>query len=147
MPEDRVTIVRTGPDPELLTKGPDKAEHLRGFKHLAVYIGVMGPQDGVDIAIRAAAHLKHELVPQGHRRSPSSGRATASRSSRAWRPASRSRTSSTSPDGPPTTLVAELMSTASVGLSPDPKNPLNDVSTMNKTMEYMAFELPSWRST
>ena len=34
------------------------------------------------------------------------------------------------------------MSTADVGLSPDPKNPLNDVSTMNKTMEYMAFELP-----
>jgi glycosyltransferase involved in cell wall biosynthesis len=29
-----------------------------------------------------------------------------------------------------------------VGLSPDPKNPLNDLSTMNKTMEYMAFELP-----
>ena len=25
---------------------------------------------------------------------------------------------------------------------PDPKNPLNDVSTMNKTMEYMAYELP-----
>ena len=34
------------------------------------------------------------------------------------------------------------MSTADIGLSPDPKNPLNDVSTMNKTMEYMAFELP-----
>ena len=29
-----------------------------------------------------------------------------------------------------------------MGLSPDPKNPLNDLSTMNKTMEYMAFELP-----
>jgi glycosyltransferase involved in cell wall biosynthesis len=34
------------------------------------------------------------------------------------------------------------MSTADTGLSPDPKNPLNDVSTMNKTMEYMAFGLP-----
>jgi glycosyltransferase involved in cell wall biosynthesis len=34
------------------------------------------------------------------------------------------------------------MSTAHAGLSPDPKNPLNDVSTMNKTMEYMAFGLP-----
>jgi glycosyltransferase involved in cell wall biosynthesis len=34
------------------------------------------------------------------------------------------------------------MSTADIGLSPDPMNPLNDVSTMNKTMEYMAFELP-----
>jgi len=27
-------------------------------------------------------------------------------------------------------------------LSPDPCNPLNDVSTMNKTLEYMAFGLP-----
>ena len=42
----------------------------------------------------------------------------------------------------PDELVGRIMSTADVGLSPDPKNPLNDVSTMNKTMEYMAFELP-----
>jgi len=42
----------------------------------------------------------------------------------------------------PDALVTEVMSTADIGLSPDPKNPLNDVSTMNKTMEYMAFELP-----
>ena len=42
----------------------------------------------------------------------------------------------------PDELVAQIMSTADVGLSADPKNPLNDVSTMNKTMEYMAFELP-----
>jgi glycosyltransferase involved in cell wall biosynthesis len=42
----------------------------------------------------------------------------------------------------PDEFVARILSTADVGLSPDPKNPLNDVSTMNKTMEYMAFELP-----
>ena len=42
----------------------------------------------------------------------------------------------------PDELVTRILSTADVGLSPDPKNPLNDVSTMNKTMEYMAFELP-----
>ncbi len=35
-----------------------------------------------------------------------------------------------------------MLSTADIGLSPDPKNPLNDVSTMNKTMEYMSFGLP-----
>jgi glycosyltransferase involved in cell wall biosynthesis len=29
-----------------------------------------------------------------------------------------------------------------VCLSPDPKNPLNDVSTMNKVMEYMAMGKP-----
>jgi glycosyltransferase involved in cell wall biosynthesis len=42
----------------------------------------------------------------------------------------------------PDDLVARILSTADLGLSPDPKNALNDVSTMNKTMEYMAYELP-----
>ena len=42
----------------------------------------------------------------------------------------------------PDKLVARILSTADLGLSPDPKNPLNDLSTMNKSMEYMAFELP-----
>ena len=42
----------------------------------------------------------------------------------------------------PDETVAEVLSTADIGLSPDPKNPLNDLSTMNKTMEYMAFGLP-----
>ena len=39
-------------------------------------------------------------------------------------------------------MVAEYLSSADVGLSPDPKSPLNDVSTMNKTMEYMTYALP-----
>ena len=47
-----------------------------------------------------------------------------------------------SPAGFPTTSSTSVLSTADVGLSPDPKNPLNDVSTMNKTLEYMAFGLP-----
>jgi glycosyltransferase involved in cell wall biosynthesis len=38
--------------------------------------------------------------------------------------------------------ISRYLSTASVGLSPDPLSPLNDVSTMNKTMEYLAFGLP-----
>jgi glycosyltransferase involved in cell wall biosynthesis len=42
----------------------------------------------------------------------------------------------------PDAYVADVLSTADVGLSPDPLNPLNDLSTMNKTMEYMAFALP-----
>jgi len=42
----------------------------------------------------------------------------------------------------PDETVTAVLSTADVGLSPDPLNPLNDVSTMNKTMEYMSFGLP-----
>jgi hypothetical protein len=39
--------------------------------------------------------------------------------------------------------IADELSLATVGLCPDLKSPLNDVSTMNKTMEYMAYALPS----
>src|SRR5262249_32730038 len=107
----------------------------------AAYIGVMGPQDGVDIVVRAAGIVVHdmrrkdiaftligagdcfddlvklrdELGLNGH--VEFTGRV-------------------------PDDVVKGLLSTADVGLSPDPKNPLNDVSTMNKTMEYMSFELP-----
>jgi glycosyltransferase involved in cell wall biosynthesis len=138
---DDVTVVRTGPDPDKLRRGPADPAQKRDRKYLAAYIGVMGPQDGVDIVVRAAdivirelgrddiaftligkgdcfaelVALRDELGLAGH--VEFTGRA-------------------------PDELVVRIMSTADVGLSPDPKNPLNDLSTMNKTMEYMAFELP-----
>jgi glycosyltransferase involved in cell wall biosynthesis len=42
----------------------------------------------------------------------------------------------------PDEFVQRCLSTADVCLSPDPKNPLNDVSTMNKVLEYMAMGRP-----
>ena len=59
-PQD-VTIVRTGPDPDKLKRGPAEPELRRGHTYLAAYIGVMGPQDGVDIVIRAADIVVSEL--------------------------------------------------------------------------------------
>lgn len=138
---DDVTVVRTGPDLRRLRPGEADPELRRGRRFLVAYIGVMGPQDGVDIVVRAAGivvnqlgrddiaftligsgdcfddlvALRDELGLAGH--VEFTGRA-------------------------PDELVVRIMSTADAGLSPDPKNPLNDVSTMNKTMEYMAFGLP-----
>ena len=101
----------------------------------------MGPQDGVDIAIRAAAHLKHELSRKDIGITLiGSGDCFEELKTLAASLAVEDLVHFTG--RAPDALVAELMSTADVGLSPDPKNPLNDVSTMNKTMEYMAFELP-----
>lgn len=138
---DGVTVVRTGPDPELLKAADEVRAHRRGFKHLVVYIGVMGPQDGVDYAVRAVAHLKHEL-----RRDDIAATFIGSGDcldelrllADDLDVADVVHFTGRAPDS----LVKELMSTAVLGLSPDPKNPLNDVSTMNKTMEYMAFGLP-----
>ena len=136
-----VTVVRTGPDPGKLKRGAAEPELRRGRRFLAAYIGVMGPQDGVDIVVRAAGVVVHEmgrldiaftLIGSGDcfdelvaLRDELDLRGHVDFTGRI-----------------PDDQVKKILSTADVGLSPDPKNPLNDVSTMNKTMEYMAFELP-----
>jgi len=56
-----VTVVRTGPDPDKLKRGEPDPGLRRGHTHLAAYIGVMGPQDGVDIVIRAADVVVREM--------------------------------------------------------------------------------------
>jgi glycosyltransferase involved in cell wall biosynthesis len=136
-----VTVVRTGPDPGRLVRGEAKPELRRGRRYVAAYIGVMGPQDGVDIVVRAADVVVHQL----HRDDIAFtliGKGDCFDELVALRDqldlAGHVEFTGRAPDS----LVAEIMSTADVGLSPDPKNPLNDVSTMNKTMEYMAYELP-----
>jgi glycosyltransferase involved in cell wall biosynthesis len=140
-PADKVTVVRTGPDPERLRRGQAHPELRRGRRFLATYIGVMGPQDGVDIVVRAAEIVIHELgrddiaftlIGSGD----CFDDLVALRDELGL--AGHVEFTGRIPDE----QVAQIMSTADVGLSPDPKNPLNDVSTMNKTMEYMAFELP-----
>jgi len=136
-----VTVVRTGPDPQRLRRGEARPELRRGRRFLAAYIGVMGPQDGVDIIVRAASILVHELGREDIAFTLI-GSGDCFRDLVALRDelglAGHVEFTGRAPDE----LVSCILSTADVGLSPDPKNPLNDVSTMNKTLEYMAFELP-----
>ena len=136
-----VTVVRTGPDPERLRPRRPVPELRRGRRHLVAYIGVMGPQDGVELAVRAAAHVVHDL-----RRDDVSfifmGTGDCHGELVALRDALRLEDHLELPGRVPDETVIDVLSTADVGLSPDPKNPLNDVSTMNKTLEYMAFGVP-----
>jgi glycosyltransferase involved in cell wall biosynthesis len=140
-PPTDVTVVRSGPDPERLRRGPAHPELRRGRRFLAAYIGVMGPQDGVDIVVRAAGIVVHQLG-RGDIAFTLIGKGDCFDELVALRDelglAGHVEFTGRAPDD----LVARILSTADVGLSPDPRNPLNDVSTMNKTMEYMAFELP-----
>ncbi len=140
-PATDVTVVRTGPDPEQLRRGQPHPELRRGRRFLAAYIGVMGPQDGVDIVVRAADIVVHQLG-RDDIAFTLIGSGDCFNDLVAMRDelglADHVEFTGRAPDE----LVAQIMSTADLGLSPDPKNPLNDGSTLNKTMEYMAFELP-----
>jgi glycosyltransferase involved in cell wall biosynthesis len=139
-PQD-VTVVRTGPDPDKLKRGPQDPELRRGRRFLAAYIGVMGPQDGVDIVVRAADIVVHEMGREDIAFTLI-GKGDCYDELVALRDELQLNGHVEFTGRAPDDLVKKVMSTADLGLSPDPKNPLNDLSTMNKTMEYMAFELP-----
>jgi glycosyltransferase involved in cell wall biosynthesis len=136
-----VTVVRTGPDPDRLRRRAAVPELRRGRQHLVAYIGVMGPQDGVDLAVRAAAHVVHELGREDVTFTFMGG-GDSWEELLALRDELGLQDYLELPGRVPDATVLDVLSTAAVGLSPDPKNALNDVSTMNKTMEYMAFGLP-----
>ena len=140
-PDEHVSVVRTGPDPERLRRREPVPHLRRGRRHLVAYLGVMCPQDGVDLALGAADvvvnHLGRDDVAFTFMGSGDCYDALVRR---------RDELGLTDvvhlPGRVPDDFVGDVLSTAALGLCPDPLNPLNDVSTMNKTMEYMAFGLP-----
>ena len=136
-----VTVVRTGPDPGKLKRGEPDESQLRGRRYLAAYIGVMGPQDGVDIVVRAAGVIVHDLKREDIAFTLI-GKGDCFDELVALRDELKLNGHVEFTGRAPDDLVSKVMSTADIGLSPDPMNPLNDLSTMNKTMEYMSFELP-----
>jgi glycosyltransferase involved in cell wall biosynthesis len=140
-PED-VTIVRTGPDADRLQRSEPDPELRRERDYLVAYIGVMGPQDGVDVVIEAAAKIVHDWGRKDITFALM-GSGDCYDELVALRDSLELDEYVDFMGRVPDDVVTRVLSTADVGLSPDRKNPLNDLSTMNKTMEYMAFSLPT----
>jgi glycosyltransferase involved in cell wall biosynthesis len=135
---ERVVVVRSGPSRErFATVRPVDPGLKRNRPLLVAYLGVMAPQDGVDHLLRAAAHLVHVRG----RRDVAFTLVGAGDSFEDLRALARELKleefvcfTGRIPDAD----VERVLATADVCVSPDPKNPLNDVSTMNKVLEYMA---------
>jgi glycosyltransferase involved in cell wall biosynthesis len=139
-PED-VFVVRSAPRVESFLPGPGDASVRRGAGTVLGYVGVIGQQEGMDLLVAAVAHL---VGPLGHADvhvvivgfGPALAEVQAD-------VAARGLSSHFTFTGP---LYGERLLDAlnaiDIGVAPDPKNPMNDISTMNKVMEYMALEKP-----
>ncbi|BBY59368.1 glycosyltransferase family 4 protein [Mycolicibacterium sarraceniae] len=141
MAPDRVTVVRSAPDLSRFLQQPPDDSLRHGKRYLLAYLGVMGPQDGVDYALRALKLLRDNLarddfhcIFMGAGDSYDDMVALSSQLGLDDVVAFPGRV--------PDEYVQRCLSTADVCLSPDPRNPLNDVSTMNKVLEYMAMSRP-----
>jgi glycosyltransferase involved in cell wall biosynthesis len=141
MRADRSFVVRSGPNLGRIRKLPVDARWRRGRQHLVGYVGVMGKQEGIDLYLEAIDEIVHrrgiediQFVICG------SGPELA---------ALRRQASEMKLDAYVDFLgrvddetLLSVLSSADVCANPDRFNEMNDKSTMNKIMEYMALEKP-----
>lgn len=153
VPEQRITVVRNGPDLDRLEPVEPDASLRQRANTILGYVGEMAPQDGVDFLLRALHHLVYDLgrndvlcVIVGKGSELTQLKALASEleiEEYVWFTGSI-----------PDEHMIRYLSTADICVDPDPSNPFNDRCTMVKMMEYMAlrkpivaFDLPEHRVT
>ncbi len=141
MPADRVFVVRSAPDLEKIRKISPRPELKQGRPFLVVYLGVMGPQDGLDLLLHSIAWIIKERG-RGDITFVLIGAGTELPSLQRLASDLQVDQFVTFTGRLPNDAVAAYFSTADLGVAPDPATPMNDKSTMNKILEYMAFGLP-----
>ncbi len=136
-----VFTVRNSPDPTLFTPRQPVPELKQGFEHLAVFVGTMGHQDGAHVVVDTAHYVRSTLgrtdvlfvmVGTGDAFDEVERRHRELELGEGLR-----LTGFISDDD-----MLDYLATADVGLAPDLDSPLNNISTMIKTMDYMSMSIP-----
>jgi glycosyltransferase involved in cell wall biosynthesis len=139
--EKDVFVVRSGPDLTRMKQVAPNPALKKGRKYLVGYVGVMGKQEGIDLLLQAVQlivkHLGRTDVQFGL-----VGGGTEL-------PAMRELAKKLDIDDyvtftgrVPDAELLEMLNTADICVNPDRANDMNDRSTMNKVMEYMALGKP-----
>ncbi len=141
MKSDRVFVVRSGPDVSKVRPVPPVPSLKKGRTYLLGYVGVMGKQEGLNHLLDA---MRHIVQVRGRRDIQCAviGSGTELENIKAYC-ASLGLGEYVEFTGriPDDALLAYL-STADLCVNPDVANEMNDKSTMNKIMEYMALGKP-----
>ncbi|MGH9325253.1 MAG: glycosyltransferase family 4 protein [Terriglobia bacterium] len=141
MRPEQTFVVRSSPG-EATTHAGRAVENLkRGKRYLVLYLGVMGPQEGLELLLESILQVEkwrqkndtqYVLIGAGSEL-PRLKQRVAEMDLR-----SVVHFTGRLPDRE----LPLYLSTADVGVAPDPKNVMNDKSTMNKVLEYMAYGRP-----
>ncbi|MGA9119724.1 MAG: glycosyltransferase family 4 protein [Bacteroidota bacterium] len=141
MDPGKVYIVRSGPNVSKFRPVAPCAELKRGFSYLVGYVGVMGKQEGLDYLLRTV----HTIVQERGRKDVlfvliGSGTEFSSLQTYAKDLGVADYVQFTGRISDAELL--SYLSTAEVCVNPDVATEMNDKSTMNKIMEYMALGKP-----
>jgi len=136
---DHVHVVRSAPDLAWFKRVPANPIYRRNRSYLVGYLGVMAEFDGIDHLIKVA----HELVITRGRRDIQFCLIGSGPMLGFLKRLAEDLTVHDYIDFTgriPDAEVIERLSSCDVCVDPDPLNPLNNKSTMNKILEYMALE-------
>lgn len=139
-PKD-VFVVRSAPRVETFLPGSGDVSYRKGAKTVLGFVGVIGQQEGMDLLVGAAHHLIHVLGKQDiHFVIVGFGPHLEDVKRDVEAHELEAHFTFTGPLYEEKLL--EALNAIDIGVAPDPKNPMNDISTMNKVMEYMTLEKP-----
>lgn len=141
MDPDRVFVVRSGPSLERLKILPPREALKKGRTYLIGYVGVMGKQEGIDLLLRAAHCIIHEKQRKDIHFGLVGG-GTELEEMRAYARQLKIDDFITFTGRVSDEDMLAMLNTADVCVNPDVANEMNDKSTMNKIMEYMALGKP-----
>jgi glycosyltransferase involved in cell wall biosynthesis len=141
MPPERVFVVRSGPSLERMRILPPDRRLKCGRRYLVGYVGVMGRQEGIDNLLRAARHIVLELGRRDVHFGLVGG-GTSLEEMKTLALALGIADYVTFTGRVPDDELLAMLNSADVCVNPDTANEMNDKSTMNKIMEYMALGKP-----
>jgi glycosyltransferase involved in cell wall biosynthesis len=137
----KVFVVRSGPDLTRIKRVPPNPALKKGRQYLVGYVGVMGKQEGIDLLLQAVQLIVHHLKRTDIQFGLVGGGTEL--------PAMRELAKRLGVDEyvtftgrAPDAELLEMLNTADICVNPDRANDMNDRSTMNKIMEYMALGKP-----
>lgn len=139
MPADKVQVVRSGPKLDRLTPGEGNNSYKKGRKFLVGYVGVIGEQEGLDLLLQAAKKI---IQVRNDVQFAIIGDGTELQKIKAL-------TAEMGLDDyvdfygrVDDKKMVEILNTTDVCVNPDKPTEMNNLSTMNKIMEYMALKKP-----
>jgi len=141
MPADKVFVVRSGPKLDRLRILPPTQSLKQGKRYLVGYVGVMGKQEGLDLLLQSIAYI----VRDKQRTDIHFGLVGGGTELEALQHMARDLGVAdyvTFTGRVPDAELLAMLNTADICVNPDVANPMNDKSTMNKIMEYMALGKP-----
>ncbi len=141
MAAEDVFVVRSAPRVEIFEIRPADPAVRRGAGTVLGYVGVIGQQEGMDLLVAAVDILVrqmgrsdlHAVIVGFGPHLPEVQKDVQTRG------LDRHFTFTGALYGED---LLRVLNSCDIGVSPDPKNAMNDISTMNKVMEYMTLEKP-----